>query len=84
MAITASGFLLALPRQFPAHGAFQTQCTALRSGDRSPGIGPDPGLLSALSENFSGILIPEGGGAMKRKRYSDEQISFALRQAETA
>ena len=32
---------------------------------------------------FSGTLNPkEGCGAMKRKRYSDEQIAFALRQAE--
>ena len=29
-----------------------------------------------------GILIPEAGGCMKRKRYSDERIAFALRQAE--
>jgi hypothetical protein len=45
-------------------------------------IGPDPRLWSALSGNFSGILTPGGGDAMKRKRYSDEQIAFALRQAE--
>jgi len=35
-----------------------------------------------LGENFSGILISEGGDAMKRKRSSDEQIAFALRQTE--
>ena len=33
---------------------------------------------------FRALVAPEeGGGAMKQKRYTDEQIAFALRQAES-
>ena len=39
------------------------------------------GSCPVLIENF-GILNLAGGDATKRKRYSDEQIAFALRQAE--
>jgi len=35
-----------------------------------------------LDATFSGILIPAGAGCHETKRYSDEQIAFALRQAE--
>ena len=44
--------------------------------------GLHPKTWSGLSATFSGILISVGGDVMKRKRYSDEQIAFALRQAQ--
>jgi putative transposase len=46
-------------------------------------IGLDPENWSGGRASFSGTMNPSGGGrAMKRKRYTEEQIAFALRQAE--
>src|SRR5262245_35803899 len=40
-------------------------------------------LVADLCLQFFGHVQPQGaGGAMKRKRFTEEQIAFALRQAE--
>jgi putative transposase len=55
-------------------------CYLYRAND----LGLDPQNWSGGRASFSGTVSPRGGGgAMKQKRYTDEQIAFALRQAES-
>jgi putative transposase len=59
---------------------------ALRSPTMSEypdaGTGRAPVNWSGRRAVFSGILIPKEDGCMPRKRFTNEQIAFALRQAE--
>jgi putative transposase len=46
------------------------------------GCGLDPENPVHPERNSSGTFAPRGGGAVKRKRFTEEQIAFALQQAE--
>ncbi len=46
-------------------------------------IGPDPSNWSKWRTTFLGILILEEGQCREATRYTEEQIAFVLRQAES-
>jgi putative transposase len=51
---------------------------------KSKGVcGPLPENRSELNVSFSALFSLTEAGAMKRKRYTEEQIGFALRQADS-